>query len=207
MDFYAIAKPAFAILALGLTFASFYPYIRSIIHEKTRPHVFSWIIWGVGTVVVFVAQLAAGAGWGAWPIGVSGLLTLSVAVLAYSKLGDTTIVKMDWVFLALALSALPLWFYTSAPLSAVIVLTVVDLLGFAPSVRKAFVAPHEENALFFGMGALRNAFVVAALENYSWTTFLFPGAVGIACLAFVVIILWRRRLVATPLSNTAKLSP
>lgn len=195
-----ILKELLAAIALVLTFVAFYPYIRAILREETRPHVFSWIVWGAGTIVVFAAQLADGAGVGAWPIGVSGAITCSVALLALAKTADTTIVKMDWVFLVLALSALPLWFFTSTPLSAVIVLTVVDLLGFGPSIRKAFEFPHEENALFFAIGATRNAFVVAALENYSWTTVLFPAAVGAACLVFVVMILWRRRVVpARPL--------
>lgn len=104
-----LSKQVFGAIALGLTFAAFYPYIRGILREETRPHVFSWVIWALGTVVVFFAQLSDGAGIGAWPIGVSGVITMGVAILAWMKAGDTTIVKMDWVFLGLALSALPLW--------------------------------------------------------------------------------------------------
>lgn len=135
------SKEFFGAIALILTFVAFYPYIRGILRNEIRPHVFSWFIWGAGTVVVFTAQLTDGAGIGAWVIGVSGLITLSVAVLALKKSGDTNIVKMDWVFLILAGSALPLWFITETALSAVIVLTVVDLLGFGPSIRKVYVAP------------------------------------------------------------------
>jgi len=185
-------KNILAAIALVLTFVAFYPYIRSILRDETRPHVLSWVIWGAGTIVVFVAQWMAGGGAGAWVIGVSGVITCSVAVLAWLKAGDTSIVPMDWVFLGLAGSALPLWFVTETALSAVVVLTVVDLLGFGPSVRKAYLLPREENALFFGLGAVRNGFVVLALEAYSWTTVLFPAAVGIACLFFVALILGRR---------------
>lgn len=191
-------KAAFSALALILTFVAFYPYIRAILREETRPHVFSWFIWGAGTVVVFSAQLAGGAGIGAWPIGVSGLITIGVAALALRKTADTSITRMDWVFLVLALTALPLWFATSSPLSAVIILTIVDLLGFGPSVRKAYQLPYEENALFFTLGAIRNGFVVAALEHYSLTTALFPAAVGIACILFVGLILVRRIVIPRP---------
>jgi len=183
-------------IALILTFVAFVPYMLAILREEARPHVFSWFIWGAGTGVVFFAQLLDGGGVGAWVIGVSGLFTIAVAFLASIKAADASIAKMDWVFLALAASALPLWFLTETALSAVFVLTIVDLLGFGPSVRKAYVAPREENATFFGIGALRNLFVVFALENYSWTTILFPAAVGIACLLFVVLILGRRRILA-----------
>lgn len=189
-----LSKEVFGGIALILTFVAFYPLIRSILREETKPHVFSWFIWGVGTVVVFVAQLSDGAGIGAWVIGASGVISLSVAVLALWKAGDVSFVRMDWIFLGLAASALPLWFFTETALSAVIVLTLVDVLGFGPSVRKAYDVPHEENAIFFGLGAIRNGFVLLALDNFSWTTALFPAAVGLACALFIALILSRRTI-------------
>jgi hypothetical protein len=189
------SKELFSGLALVLTFVAFIPYMLAIWRQEIRPHVFSWFIWGAGTFVVCIAQLTDGAGIGAWPIGVSGLLTVGVAFLALVRSSDSSIVRSDWVFLMLALSALPLWFFTSTALSAVIVLTIVDLLGFGPSVRKSFERPHEENASFFAITIFRNGFVIAALENYSLTTVLFPAAVGGACVLFVLLISIRRFMV------------
>ena len=187
-------KALFGAAALLLTFVAFIPYYRGILREEVKPHVFSWFIWAAGTVIVFAAQLSDGAGIGAWPIGVSGLMTGGVALLALTRCADTSIVRMDWVFLILAASALPLWFFTSTALSAVIILTIVDLLGFGPSVRKAYDAPHEESVSFFVIGAIRNVFVLLALEHVSWPTALFPAAVGLACFGFVGLILLRRRM-------------
>lgn len=188
------ANALFGGVALALTFVAFYPYITGILRGETRPHVFTWFIWGVGTLIVFVAQLLDGGGYGAMVIGISGIITFGIALLALSRQADRSIVRMDWVFLALAASALPLWFATESALSAVIILTIVDLLGFGPSVRKAIDHPWEENATFFTIGAIRNAFVLMALANYTWTTMLFPAAVGAACLLFVLLILARRRV-------------
>ncbi|MEO9601453.1 hypothetical protein [Parasphingorhabdus sp.] len=192
MDNLVLSKELLSGLAVILTFVAFAPYVRAIMRGETKPHVFSWFIWGAGTTVVFVAQMSDGAGVGAWPIGVSGLITIFVAFLALRKSADLSIVPLDWFFLVLALSALPLWILTSTPLAAVIILTIVDILGFGPSVRKAYHLPMEENVLFFLLGALRNGVVVAALENYSWTTVLFPAAVGIACVLFAALIAIRR---------------
>ena len=190
-----LTEELFSAVAMALTFIAFYPYIRAILKGRTRPHVFSWFIWAAVTFTVATAQLAGGAGVGAWPIAVSGLITGGVALLALSKSADTSIHRMDWIFLALAFPALPLWWLTADPLAAVLILTSVDLLGFGPSIRKAWALPHEENALFFTLGAIRNGFVILALEHYSWTTALFPAAVGVACLIFVGLILIRRGLV------------
>lgn len=186
-------KELLSAIAIALTFVAFLPYFRSILKGATRPHVFSWIIWGITTLVVFFAQLEDYAGVGAWPIGVSALLTILIALLAYAKRADTTITKTDWLFFGSALASLPLWYFTSDPMWSVIVLTTVDALGFGPTVRKAYHAPHSESPVFFGIYMVRNLIVLLALENYSVTTALFPAAIGIACLLLIVMILVRRQ--------------
>ena len=72
-------KELLAAAAIVLTFAMFVPYILSIHAGRTKPHAFSWIIWALATFVVFLAQLADRGGPGAWPIGVSGLITAYIA--------------------------------------------------------------------------------------------------------------------------------
>ena len=185
-------KDLLAATAIVLTFAMFVPYIRSIRNGRTRPHAISWIIWTLGTFVVFVAQIADGAGAGAWPVGVSGLLTAYVAVLAYSRRTDTSTTRTDWVFLALAAIALPAWLLTSSPLLAVALLTGVELAGFGPTFRFAFTHPYDERVGFYSLGAVRNVLTVAALEHYSLTTALFPAAKGIVCVLLVAMIGYRR---------------
>lgn len=182
----------FSALAMALTLVGFYPYLRGILSGSTRPHVFSWGIWASTTLVVFFAQIEAGGGIGAWPIGVSGVLTTLIAVLAWRRRGDMSITRADWVFLVLALSSLPLWYLTDDATWAVVVLTVVDLLGFGPTFRKVRAAPHSESCGFYGLFALRNAAVVLALEQHSLATVLFPAAIGAACVALVLLIAWGR---------------
>ena len=185
-------KELLAAAAIVLTFVAFVPYIRSILAGRTKPHAFSWIVWGFGTFVVFLAQLADGGGSGAWPTGVSGIITACIAVLAYRSRSDTSITKVDWIFLGVALAALPCWLLTSNPLIAVVLLTGMDLAGFAPTFRFAFLNPHDEHIGFYSLGALRNAVAIVALEHYSLTTVLFPAAVGIACALFVAMVAYRR---------------
>lgn len=185
-------KELLASAAVFLTFAMFVPYICSIRDGRTKPHAFSWIIWALSTFVVFLAQLADGGGFGAWPIGVSGLVTAYIAVLAYRSRSDTSVTRTDRVFLAIALAALPCWLLTSNPLLAVVLLTGMDLAGFGPTFRFAFRHPHEERIGFYSLGAVRNALAISALEHYSLTTVLFPAAVGVACAVFVMMVGYRR---------------
>ena len=187
-------KALFSFVAIVLTLFAFVPYIRSIINNTIKPHVFSWVIWGSTTFVVFLAALADKGGIGTWPIGVSGCITIFIAILAYIKRADVAITRMDWVFFIAALSSLPLWYFTSDPLWAVVVLTTVDVLGFGPTLRKAYIYPHSESVLFFALFTVRNLFVVIALEHYSLTTVLFPVVIAVACVLVIGIIVFRRRV-------------
>lgn len=190
-----IYKELFSATAIALTFIAFIPYIRSIFKGTTKPHVFSWIIWGSTTFIVFLAQLADKAGVGAWPIGISGLITLYVALLAYLKKSDTMITNKDWVFFIIAMASLPFWYFTSDPLWAVLILTSIDLIGFGPTFRKAYHYPFEEQLTFYMIMATRNCFAIAALEHYSFTTYLFPTATASACVIFIIMVTYRRRLI------------
>ena len=182
--------------AAALTLYAFYPYLRGILRGTIRPHVFSWVIWGATTLVVFFAALQAGGGLGAWVIGLSATLTPAIAALAWRHRADVTITRLDGLFLAGAASSLPLWWLTSSPLAAVVVLTVVDLLGFGPTLRKAWEQPWSEPIGFYALFILRNLLVLAALAEYSPATWLFPASIAAACALLVALIAARRRVIA-----------
>jgi len=46
-------KETLSALATGLTLLAFLPYILRILSGTVRPHVFSWVIWGTTTFIVF----------------------------------------------------------------------------------------------------------------------------------------------------------
>lgn len=188
-------KELLATAAIMLTFAMYVPYVRSIYSGRTTPHAFTWVIWSLASVVVCLAQTAAGGGVGAWPTGLSGLTTGYIAVLAYRRRADTSITPTDWMFLCVAVAALSGWMVTSDPLIAVALLTAIEIIGFGPSFRLAYRRPHGERVWFFALGALRNVLAIGALERYSATTVLYPAAKIVACVALVTAVMyWRSRL-------------
>jgi hypothetical protein len=191
-----IDKTLLSMIAIALTFLAFVPYITGILKGTTKPHVFSWVIWGSTTFIVFLAQLKGHAGIGAWPIGISGVITILVALLAYIKRSDITITNKDWLFFCIAMSALPIWYLMSDPLWAVVILTAIDVLGFAPTARKVYHAPYSEPISFVALFFVRNVLVLFALEYYSVTTVLFPAVIAIACLLLITLIIMRRRVIS-----------
>ena len=177
-----------------LTFVAYIPYIRLILRGKIKPHVISWAIWGLTTLIVFLAQLSDNGGVGAWVIGVSGTLVTAIAVLAYFKKSDSTIKKLDWFFLFVAIAALCSWYFTANALTAVVILTFMNVVGFAPTIRKSFNEPYSEDIVFFTILIPRNLISIVALEHYSVTTVFFPAVTAVACLSLVVLIIVRRRI-------------
>ena len=188
-------KEVLGMIAVAITWIAFLPYIRSIQHGETKPHVFSWVIWGLSTFIVFLGQVADGGGAGAWAIGVSGIITTYVAWLAYQKKADIQITSTDWIFLALALSALPLWYIHDDPLWTVVILTGIDALGFGSTFRKSYHKPFDEQLGFYVLMTTRNAISIAALAHYSVTTVIFPVLTGFLSLLFILMLLVRRKQV------------
>jgi len=190
-------KEILGLIAVAMTFIAFYPYIRSILRGKTKPHVFSWVIWGLTTFVVFLGQLADGGGAGAWSIGVSGIITMFVAFLAYRNKADTHITKTDWLFFLSALASMPLWLLTSDPMLTVVLLTVIDSFGFAPTFRKSYHHPYDEPIDFYVWMTVRNIVAIAALMSYSVTTVIFPAVTGFLGLLYVLMVVVRRKQVTS----------
>lgn len=182
--------------AMALTFIAFVPYFRSIFSGATRPHVFSWVVWGTNTSVAFVATLSAGGGAGAWAVGFSAAITLAVAALAWRRRADVHITRMDWLFFLAGLAAIPLWFVANDPLWAIVLVTAVELLGFGPTIRKSWHQPWSEPISFLAILVVRNALVIAALEQRTTTTVLFPAAMAAACILLLGILAGRRRVLA-----------
>lgn len=189
-------KDILSIVAIIITIYAFFPYIKQIVTNVVTAHTFSWVIWGLTTSIVFFAQIQDKGGVGALITGVSGAISIGIAILAFTKRGDGSITKIDWAFFIVALSSIPFWYFTSNPMWAVVVLTTVDLLGFGPTIRKAYDNPHKESIFFFLLFVIRNIIATIALENYTITTVLFPVATALSCLLLISIIVFRRKVVA-----------
>ena len=75
------AKEAFGLVAFAAAAVGTIPYIYSIIKGKTRPHFFTWLVWAILTVMIFIIQLTQGAGPGAWHMGMTALTFNNMVVV------------------------------------------------------------------------------------------------------------------------------
>lgn len=166
-------------------------YIRSVLQGETKPHIFSWFVWGVPCGVVFLAQILKDAGAGSWATGATAILCTVIFLLSL-RYGDKEITKIDLVSFVLSLLAIILWIITNDPLWSVILITAADVLGMIPTLRKSYLKPHEEILQAWVIANIKWILAFFALQTLTLTTYLYPVAMFASITALIVLLLWRR---------------
>lgn len=179
----------------GLGLLGYVPYFISIIKNKTKPHAFSWFVWGLLTAIAYFAQIADGAGPGAWATGFTAVACFVIVIAAIFK-GEKEITRSDWIAFISALAAIPVWYATKDPLWAIILVTIIDMIAFYPTFRKSWHKPHEEEPLAYGISGMKFFIALFALENVTITTALYPLSLVIMNWIFVGMVLSRRKTMA-----------
>lgn len=185
-------KSILGITATVLGFIGYFPYVRDTIRGTTRPHVFSWFVWGIMETIAFFAQIAEGARAGAWATGTSAVIMFFIIGLALTH-ADKQIRPFDWVALSGAIIGILLWRLTNSPLLAIISVTIADAFAFIPTFRKAYYKPNEETVIEYVFSALKWIVSLPALGAFNLTTALYPASLIVTNSAFVVMALIRRK--------------
>ena len=187
-----IEKEIFTAIGLIFTFVGYLAYIYSIFKGETRPHPFSWLIWGVLTAIGFFAQIDDNAGSGAYITGVSAAFTFFIAIVGYFKRAEIVITKADWITFVVALFAIPLWLITDTAFYSVILITVIDAIAFYPTFAKTWHNPNQELPFQTIMAMLKYVLSIFALHNYSVITVLYPLSLVIMNFAFLILLYSRK---------------
>ena len=192
MDF----QNTIAVLAVILSFVGSGIYICSILQGKTKPHFYTHFVWAILTFIAFFAQINDNGGAGSWATGATALTILATAILAL-KYGTKEITRGDKISLVAALLAIIPWLLTDNPLWSVILVTVIDLIAYYPTIRKSWNKPHEEALLSYSIGAVKFGLSVIALGNFTIITTLYPIAIIVANIVLISLCLWRRKVLST----------
>lgn len=179
-------------MATLLALYSYIPYFRDIFAGKTKPHAFSWLVWFLLTAIAFIAQIKDNGQAGAWVTGFTAIVALMIFIAAITR-GEKNITRSDWLCLIGSFLAMGLWAVTDSPLTAVLLITLIDALGFAPTFRKAFRNPQEETLVTFALSAVKFVIAIAALGNYSTVTVLYPASLVLMNGLFVAMLIIRRK--------------
>ena len=186
-------KNVLGIVATILVFLGYIPYIRDIVKGKTKPHVYSWFLWGFVTLIAFALQLSDKAGRGAFVTLAAAIMCFVVIIFGFIYKSKVKIVKSDTIFLIFAIISLGLWLIAKLPVLSVILTVTIDLLGFAPTIRKSWNNPFSETLTFYYLNSIRFGLAIIALQKYSLLTALYPITWLIANTLFASMLIIRRK--------------
>lgn len=185
-------KYILGLVSVVIAILSYSFYFHDIFNHKTKPHAFSWFIWGILMSISFYAQVYSKAGPGSWVIGFTALICFFISFLAFRK-GLKDIRLFDWVGLLGAFLALFLWFVVKEPVLSVVLVTITYSLGFFPTFRKSFNRPQDETWITFALNGLKFFISLFALSNISLVTALYPLALVIVNWLFVGMLFIRNK--------------
>ena len=185
-------KEAITIIGILLTLIAYIPYLINCYSGKTKPHLFSWFVWGCVATLAFALQVSDNAGPGSF-VTLAAALICFIIILFGLKNGKKDIVKIDFICLILAFVSIILWLVIKQATLSVIIVCLIDVLGFIPTIRKSWYKPHKETAFTYGLNSFRHILSISALTNYTIVTLLYPLSWSITNGLFVIMLLIRRR--------------
>lgn len=170
------------------------PYIRDIFHKKTKPHAYTWLIWSITQGTAVVGLWVGGGGWGTLSLAIGVIFSFFVFLLSL-KYGTRNITKSDTAVLIAALLAIVVWWQLDSPILAVLVVSVIDVLGYWPSFRKTYEEPWTETPISWAIFSVANVFNILAISEYNLLTLPYIIAITIANLVLLGICLMRRKVI------------
>lgn len=187
-------KLIIAIVASILTVVGFVPYLKDIFARKTKPHLYTWLIWSITQITATIALLYGGGKFGSISLIVGTILVLSTLLLSF-KYGTKNITKSDKIILALALLAIIVWWQLESPLLALFMVSAIDGIGYIPTIRKSFVDPWSETISFWAMMALVDLLAIASNDQYNLLTTTYITTIFVANIIIVSICFFRRQII------------
>jgi hypothetical protein len=179
-------KTILGAVAAALALFSSYLYIRDIFRGNTKPHTYTWLIWGIVTTIAFLGQWVSDGGPGSWPTGVAAVVTIVTFVISLNpKYGNKDITVFDKICLVLAILSIFPWLLTKNVLWSVLLATFIDLIAFFPTMRKTWHAPMSESLGSMYVDAVKHILSTVSMSRYSLITVVYPLSVLLT--KFVII--------------------
>lgn len=186
-------KFLFAILATTITVVAYYQYIRDIFLKKTKPHTYTWLVWAITQGTAATAILYGGGRFATISLAIGTLLVIFIFFLSF-KYGTKNITRSDTFVLIVALLAIVVWWKLERPMLAVLMVSVIDGLGYIPTYRKSFIDPWTETPMFWFAMIIAGVLTLFANAEYNFLTVTYIGTLIAANIILLSILLVRRKL-------------
>lgn len=193
----------FACAAVILATVRYGTYFYTIYQGKTKPHAFSWLLWGAVVGVGTLAQFDLDGGPSAWAMAFVSLSCLLISAIAF-VIGERDYTKSDWFALIACFLAIPIWQATENPLIAVFIIMSIDILTYWPTIRKSYNKPETEPPISYGFAGMRYFLMLFAVPDPTWTNLMYPFFLMATDWGFAIYIVIRRAQLGYPPHEYAK---
>jgi len=188
----------FLFLSGIFTFLSYFIYFTSVIKGETKPHVVSWFIWWLISFIIFTIQIYDNAWLWSFNIWFVAFLCFFIAFISFKR-WSRNISKWDSFSLLFWILSIILWLFTSNPFLSVVLLIIVDIFWFIPTILKSIKNPFEEKWIAFFLAFLWYFMSIFAMDNISFLTVWFVVVSCIFNLILFLIIFYRKKILKNSL--------
>lgn len=186
------AKLVFGVVATLLTIFGYLPYLRDMFARKTKPHLYTWLIWALTQGTATAILIHGGGKYGALSLMVGTLFVLIIFGSSFVY-GTKNVTKSDTITLLVAFLAILVWWQLHNPLVALIMVTAIDATAFIPTIRKSFQEPWTETLSFWFLMLAASLLTILSNAEYSVLTMLYLTMLTIANTVMVTLLVARRR--------------
>ena len=106
--------------------------------------------------------------------------------------------RFDWLALLAAIFVFAYYLLSKSPTQSAILATLVDLLGYGPTVKKGWEKPYDDSWVSFLLNSVKFVPSLFAMESYSLATCLYPAALVLMNGAVAAMLLLRRHRLPPP---------
>ncbi|AGH98009.1 hypothetical protein [Micavibrio aeruginosavorus] len=194
----------FLSLAILVSLIRYATYFHSIYKKETRPHVFSWLNWGIMVGIGAYAQFTLDGGASVWALVFVSVTCLLIAFLSLF-VGEKNITRSDWLAFIGALAVIPVWMGTQNPFFAIIALMVIDILSYYPTIRKSWNDPWGEPPVSYFWAGLRYFFALLAVPEFTVHTVAYPFFLMAGDWGFALYVVWRRQIMKKAMRTSGEI--
>jgi hypothetical protein len=157
----------------------------------------SWFVWFLITTVGFIIQVKGGAGPASAILAISAVACLGVFIYSFarSRKEGFHYIKYshtEWASFILALFVFVFYITTKNAVLSIILVALIDTLGFLPTYVKTWRDPYSETTFLYIISFIKYGLVLLTLSTFSMETAFYPAVLVATNLGYTVFAEYRR---------------
>lgn len=182
-------KLILSLLNLPIILYTYIPYIKDILKGNSKPHLYTWLVWSVTVFIAALGIVHGGSLWSSLFVWTGFICVIIITILSI-RYGTNDIRKSDKYSLFMAVVAMCAWAIFNNPFISVLLVTLIDFVGYFPTIRKTINDPSSELPIFWLLSSLLSWVGIISATEYNFYTVFYLSMTGI-CNMIVFLIVTR----------------